>query len=365
MAKLNFKSMSSISRSSKTPSKSDLSQGNSKKENEPVDENLDQNSESSASFYPKVEPESGEEVASQLFIQEEPSPQPTTNEQKFTFRTNDDYSYTSNGSGKKYFIILSLIVILISAGIFAYFKNFHKTVAAFFEKKQPTEKITKIPTTTETSTEEQQLLPPIFSKNYSHNQFISTQLQNIFNKKPSVGEYSLIILDRSEIKFTILVNSRNDITQLSTDLKKNFPDLNYKATGIQSKFTNGSEAVYANYRTTYTPSTQSPDQKVQSGNLEVQNFTTEIQNLSKKNNINIFYLKEGKKTVVDSYTQNLYYMNISGKKENILNFISGLAQTYPMLLINKVSIGPYNLETISDNNVSSRLNLTWFSSKQN
>ena len=106
MAKLNFKSMSSISPSGEPPSKSDLPQDNSKKDEEPIDKSLDQNSESSASFYPKVEPESGEEVASQLFIKEEQSPQPISNEQKFTFRTNDDYSYTSNGSGKKYFIIL-------------------------------------------------------------------------------------------------------------------------------------------------------------------------------------------------------------------------------------------------------------------
>jgi hypothetical protein len=361
MVKLNFKTKSPLPVQKETPKTENqvkIQQPTAKKPVERSDEDFDLSFNSTESLFPKAEPQT-----EQKFEEEKIPQKPSTLRQpeKQVFREFEEEYYSPKKSGFKTFLIIFLIIIMVGAGGYYGYNFFLKNKGIFtpkVKKQAPVEEPAK-PQLSAVAT----AMKPIFEKNSGINLFLIQQIENLIAKKPKSANYSLIVAAPSEIKLTVLSNSRNSFAQFKTDLSKVVPNLQFKTIGIQSKSQNGRDAIYADLS---APIKNTKTAEISFSNQQLEkplDFKSSIQDLSQKNKIKIQMYKQGKSIDKGNFNQSILYVDLLGARENIIKLLSEVCQSIPNAHYNKISIFPYNLSTISDKNLVTRINLTYYNPK--
>ncbi len=360
MVKLNFKETSSIPASSKDKKEEVKGQHPEREEQQKPKEEFDISFESTESFFPKVEEEPEQEPSRPTFFEENESS--TTEKESsagYSFE-DEESSFKSTITQKKLYLIFGAIAGALLVIIF---------IILQLIKTEDDGKIAEQPKTETTTTEQtsggptSQAMLSVYQNNMANNRFINQQLINFIDKKPNSADYSLIVLTPSEMNLTVLADSRNQIAEFHIDLKQNFPNYAFRIISAQSMLEGNVNKIYADISAKIDPNQILPSSANISVSVQPQNISSEIKELTQQNDVNLQYFKEGKITDRNNYREIFYYVNIGGKKDNILQFLADMVNSYPMLRINKFSIYPYNLETITDQNLLTRINFTYYNSK--
>jgi hypothetical protein len=272
----------------------------------------------------------------------------------------DDYS---DGGQKKTILIIIAVILLLSAGGVGIYKLTDGLKNIPFFKKRGT----PISSTTEQTippTEETAAAVPVFQQNAATNQFIYSSLQHLLSKKSNTVRYAMIILSRSDINLMLVSDSESKIAQFKNELNKDISGLNFRTISSQKKSYNNSSLYFADLMTKVNSSQITPLTGTASGNVTAPAaFNNLIQNLAKKHTINLDQLKSGMRKDSQTYFENTYYLNLSGNRDNLLNFLGEIINNHPDVRINKSSINPSNFITFSDNQLSARLNLSHINPK--
>jgi hypothetical protein len=361
MVKLNFKTKSPLPVQKGAPKPENQVKTrplSSKKPIERSEEDFDLSFNSTESLFPKAEPQTARKLEEEKIPQKPSTPRQP---EKQVFKEFEEEYYAPKKSGFKTFLIIFLIIIVVGAGGYYGYNFFLKNKSIFTRKvKKPTpaEETAKPQLSAVAAT-----MKPIFENNSGTNLYLIQQIENLITKKPKSANYSLIVAAPAEIKLTVLSDSRNSFAQFKTDLSKVIPNLQFKTLAIQSKFQNGREAIYADLS---APIKSSKTEDLSFSNQQLEkplDFKSSIQSLSQKNKIKIQMYKQGKNIDQGNFNQSLLYVNLLGARENIIKLLSEVSQSIPNAHYNKISIFPYNLSTISDKNLVTRINLTYYNPK--
>jgi hypothetical protein len=361
MVKLNFKTKSSLPGKKETP-KSDSQE---KHQNTPTpetskrtDEDFDISFSSTESLFPKAESKPEQDFEEEPITQKPPKQKEPD---KPVFKEFEEDYYSNKKSGFKIFLVILIVIIIAGAGGYFGYNYFLKN------KGKVTRRVSKQTTTQETQTPQVSgvaaTLKPIFESNSGTNLFLTEQIENAVAKKPKSADFSLIVITPSEMKLTVLSDSRDSFAQFKVDLAKALPGLQFKTIAIQSKFEDGREAIYADLS---APLSGKKMQAAAISNQQLEtpgDFKPTLQGLSQKYKTKIQMYKQGKNIDQGNYSQTLYYINLLGTRDNLLKLLSELGQAVPNVHYNKISIFPYNLNAISDNNLVARINLTYYNPK--
>jgi len=361
MVKLNFKSKTSLPGKKETP-KSDPQEKSQKppqpNDSKRTDEDFDLSFSSTESLFPKTEAQPEHTLEEETTTPKSPKQQEPENQ---VFKEFEEDYYSESKSGFKIFLVILIVIIITGAAGYFGYNYFLK------DKGKVTKNISKQTPGKESSTPQMSAvaaqLKPIFENNAGSNLFLTQQVENTITRKPKSADLSLIVITPSEIKLTVLSDSRDSFAQFKVDLAKALPGLQFKTIAIQSKFENEREAIYADLSAPLSGK-KSQGAAVSNQQLETPgNFKSSLQSLSQKYKTKIQKYKQGKSVDQGIYTQTLFYVNLLGARANLLKLISDLGQTLPNVHYNKISIFPYNLNTISDNNLVARINLTYYNPK--
>ncbi len=331
----------------------------------PERENIDLSFDSMESFFPKTDEEPSPPEGEESFVEERESPpvEPKA-EIKIVDHDEDISPFKSSISKKKLYILFSISALVLLIVIFLIIRFLGKgeeSVTQPIAEETPATSETEQPLAAPT----EDALTPLLRQNLTTNRFINDQLRNFISQKPASADYSLIVITPTEINFTVLAESRDQVARFHMDLKKAFPNFNFRILSVQSKYENGKEMFYADFQapisTVKASSSSAGGSALQPA--PVQNFADAIKTLTAGNKIKLQYFKEGKVVDREFYREVLYYIHLNGKKQNILDFLKQLIQKYPNIRINKFAIFPYNLETISDRSLSTRISLTYYNRK--
>jgi flagellar basal body-associated protein FliL len=272
----------------------------------------------------------------------------------------DDFS---NGGQKKTILIIIVVILLLSAGGVGIYKitDGLKSIP-FFKKKQ-----TAISSKTEPvipPSEKPADTVPVFQQNAATNQFIYNSLQQLLSKKSNTVRYAMLILSRSNINLTLVSDSESKIAQFKNELNKEFSGLNFRTISSQKQTYNNSTLYFTDLMTKVNSSQITPATGTAPSNVTApEAFNNQIQTIAKTHNIKLDQLKSGKRRDSQTYFENRYYLNVSGNRDNLLNFLAEIFNNHPDIRINKSSINPSNLITFSDNQLSARLNLSHINPK--
>ena len=363
MVKINLKTTPSTDATpeGKTPSRKESipSEGQP-----PERENIDLSFDSMESFFPKTDEETPSPESEEGFVEEAESPPPESQTEARIHDYEDEISpFKSSIPRKKLYIIFGSLALVLLIVIFLIYKFWGKGKE---EAPQPVAKgQTPVAEQEEPPAESRaNILTPLLQQNLATNQFIRQQLANFISRKPASADYSLIFITPSEINLTVLADSRDQVARFHLDLKKAFPNFNFRILSVQAKYQNGKDMFYADFQAPISTVKASPSAAPTSVPFEpAQNFADGVKTLANESKVKLSYFKQGGTVEKQEYQEKYYYIQVNGKKQNILNFLAELIQRYPMIRINKFSIFPYNLETISDRNLSTRISLTFFNRK--
>lgn len=271
----------------------------------------------------------------------------------------DETTYYSPSSKKKYLFIF-LIVVVIGAIIYGGMR-FAKSLNIFdFFKK--TTQAPPPDTQPATGTISQKHLG-LYQKNLGSNQFLNDKLQKVVGARSSGIRFSLIVLTPSEINLTVLADSKAKISTFKSNLQKSMPNLTFRTISTKSKLINRAEFVFADLNSKIPASAVPAFSGAMTGFNESPEFSKQIQNLTKQQNIKLEYLKQGRISEDKAYKVSSFYMNLNGNRSNLLNLMSALTSQFPLLQVNKISINPTNYVTYSDNQLSVRLNVSYYRPK--
>jgi hypothetical protein len=273
----------------------------------------------------------------------------------------DDTTYYAPKSKKKY-LFISLIVVILGAIIYGGMQ-FAKSFNIFdFFKKTKTAQAPPPETQPPPGTVSQKHLG-LYQKNLGSNKFLNDKLQKVVTARSGGIRYSLIVLTPSEINLTVLADSKEKISTFKSNLQKSIPDLTIRTISTKSKFINRAELVFADLNSKISVSSLPPFSGAMTGLNESPEFENQIQNLTKQQNIKLEYLKQGRIIEDKAYRVSSYYLNLNGNRGKVLNLMSTLTSQFPLLQVNKISINPTNYVTYSDNQLSVRLNISYYRPK--
>ncbi|GAB4370279.1 MAG: hypothetical protein Kow0042_12440 [Calditrichia bacterium] len=324
---------------------------------------IDLSFDSTESFFDKTEMEPPLEEKIEPFVDESDTVVrkkeeiPETNS---TFLGSErDIGYKNPFVQNKIFYILGIVAIFLIVIIFVIMKFWGADKELRTASEIAAERLLSEEAASEKSTSES-LLMPVFRQNVSTNQTLNDQLQKLLEHQSATAKYSLIVMTPSEINMTILAASRDDVARFHLDLKKAFPELGFDIVSVQSKLENGHPMIYADLSAELKGATAAASAPIEPATRKIDDISRELRRLAEQHGVGIQYWKEGKNIPQKGYEEVFYYIQASGSRANLLNFFSDLSRQYPMLKINKFSIYPDNLDTISDKKLSSRLNLTYY-----
>lgn len=361
MVKVNFKSTPLNADPGKETTEQKPPEREAKSRSSPRKEDIDLSFDSTESFFPRADEEPAEETTDHAFPEKPEKPQEERDQAESDTFTFKEPETVYKSSKKKYYIFLGALAGLLIIALFIimlFLGRSGKEGAETIPKKaaEPAE------TVPERTTVQEELVP-IYQTNEASNRFIEVQLQDFITRKPTSAEYSLIVITPEEINLTVLADSRDQIARFHVDLKRAFPDLAFRILSVQSRLMNGKEMIYADLNSPILPASISPASAVNTSSPPPQNLKNTMKTLAKRNNCNLEYFQEGKVLDHGPYSETLYYMNMNGKKEDIAGFLTNLSNSYPMVRIKKFSVYPYNLGTISDRNLYSRMSLSYYKSQ--
>ncbi len=328
-------------------------------------ENIDLSFTSTESFFDKAEPQTEAKDSNESFLIEEEQPETEEEEtlQRGTYAVQEDEFniFKSTLSVKKPFFIFGSIVLLLLLIIFIVYQLTKSGEEVATTKELPKQPLSTQLSETQTIKSKEVVLLPIYQQNLNSNRFLKNNLQNFINQKPGSADFSLIVMTPTDINLTILADSRDQIARFHMDLKKAFPSFGFRIIAVQPK---SNKKIYADLSARVNPpKTVAPKPVSEIKALTTKNIANEFQSVAKKYGVQIQYFKKGNITNRITYSETVYYAYLNGRKENLLNFIGNLVESFPMIKINKFSIYPYNLEIITDNNLSTRLIFTYYSAK--
>lgn len=320
--------------------------------------------ETTESLIPRSD-ESGESPADSFVAELEELEEPEKTKEKFPEEEGEnDFTFSKSSPRNKLYLIYGAVAVL---AIIALILILNLLKGRGVSEKQPVpsqkpvaEKPGEQP---QAGTVQNQTLLSIYQKNKATNAFLLQQLQRIISQKPKSAEYSLIVVTTSEISLTVLADSRDQIARFHIDLKKTFPQLPFQIISVQSKYENGKKKFYADLTAKIRPSRISAAGQPVAVGAQPRNIEHDLRQLAQSSRVKMVYLKRGKIYSRPDYEEIQYYVNLNGKKENIIRFTSALVSGLPMVKIDKLAIYPYNLSVISDKNLSTRMSLTFFNRK--
>lgn len=268
----------------------------------------------------------------------------------------------STGGWKKaiVLIVILLVIILAGYGLYRYtgiFKNL-----PFLKKKttlqnSPAESQPPIPQATVNP------LTPVFQKNLGSNSYLNTTLQQIISKKSGTVRFAMVIITPGEINLTVISDAADKVARFKNDLNKSFTGLKFTTIATQTEMINRNQMIFADLSSKISPSSL-PTSSASVGSVKPPStFNQEVGNLIKKYRLTLEYLKTGKIIDASQYQINHFYLNVSGNKEGILNFISDISTSFPAAQITKISLNPSNLTTYSDSYISARINISYINPK--
>lgn len=370
MTKINFKTTSPLPE----PEKSEEIKATSEdKEVKPPPSEENEFLETITTEEPAKETSSTVDDESFTFEAVEESPKPKESKaKKMRFREMGDSNFSndresgwdreSTGGWKKVIVIATilLVIILVGFGLYQYsgiFKNL-----PFLKKK----------TTLPQAPAESKPLGPqpavnpltgVFQKNLGINSYLNSHLQQIIAKKNGTIRFALVVLTPGEINLTVISDASDKVARFKNDLNKSFANLNFTTIATQTKMINRNQMIFVDLSTKISPSSL-PTSSAAVGDVKPPAaFDQEMGSLIKKHRLTLEYLKTGKTIDNGQYQANHFYLNVSGKKEGVLNLISDISTSYPAAQISKISLNPSNLTTYSDSYLSARINISYLNPK--
>lgn len=295
-------------------------------------------------------------------IIEQPEEPPT---KKMRFRTQQEpldlmeekWESPSSGIFKKVLIAILILVVIggVGGGIYKLTDGFSHLP---FSKTRKAPVTVKKPQPT-TPAEKPTTIPAVYQENAAINQFIYNTLQQLISKKPATVRYALMVLTPSEINLTLVSDSEGKITQFKNDLNKEIRGLNLKTLSSRKRIINNTSMYFADLKTSISGS-QLPSATGPTGGSTVPsaNLSEEIQALAKKHKIQIEKIQSGKRRDTPTFSENPYYLNVHGSKDNLLNFLSEMLSGNPAIRLVKLSLNPTNMVTFSEQQLSVRLNVS-------
>ncbi len=359
MVKVNLKTASPIKTTAATEEKTEA-QAPTAPASTILDESIDLSFDSTESLVPRSDKQI-EESAAEPFVselKEEEKSESTVLSSSREYSEEETFSFSGNGK-KGMFIgftvgIIGLVIVLI--------------LILTSGKKQavPEKPVAEVKAKTETETQPSKPDPEIlsiFQENLAYNQFIVTQLQEMIQRRPKTTKIALMVVTPKEIDLTVLADSREKIAQFHLALKHNFPKLPFRILSVQDKFENDKTQYYADFSAKVMPSRIPPHNQSINITVQPQNIEAELKQLAENNHITVAKLKRGKVISQAKYNLIRYYLHLNGTRENLIRFLSDMIQHYPMIRINKATLFFYNLASISDKNLSSRISFTFYNIK--
>lgn len=320
---------------------------------------VDVSFDSTESFFDKSDITSEETPLPESFVSEESSPGAAP--QPGVIITSEEEeeigAFRKSSSQKKLYMIFGIAAILLIIVIFIILQFMQKESVPVTETPEVGAKPSAEKPVSESPSLDE--MAPVFSQNVATNAQLRGNLEKIISTKSRAAKYSLIVILPSEVTATVLADSREDIARFHLELKRAMPNLAFRIASVQAKISDGKEMLYADLTAPLKPA-KSTGTATPPAVAQPQNIVNELKALAARHHVKLQYLKEGKIFNHGTYREILYYVNATGKKSQILSFFSDLTTTYPMVRVNKFSIYPYNLETITDQNLSTRINLSYF-----
>ena len=95
----------------------------------------------------------------------------------------------------------------------------------------------------------------------------------------------------------------------------------------------------------------------------ISNIQSLFTRVARQNALSVKYFKEGYRSS-DRYSRKIYYYTtIIGTKDRIMKFLSQLVSKYPQLQFAKISIYPFNLQSIDGEQLTARITLVLINPK--
>jgi hypothetical protein len=370
MAKINFKTLSPLPE----PEKTEESRTTSKKKDvkpPPPEEN--EFLETITTEEPAKETVSADDNETFTLEDVEESVKPKESKaKKMRFREMDDSDFSgghesgwgqeSTGGWKKVVVITAILLIIILAGFgLCQYSGVFKNLP--FLKKKTT--LPQAPMESKPPVPQPAVNPltGVFQKNLGINSYLNISLQQIIAKKSGTIRFALVVLTPGEINLTVISDASDKVARFKNDLNKSFANLNFTTIATQTKMINRNQMIFADLSTKISPSSL-PTSSAAVGDIKSPAaFDQELGSLIKKHRLTLEYLKTGKTIDNGQYQTNHFYLNVSGKKEGVLNFISDISTSFPAAQISKISLNPSNLTTYSDSYLSTRINISYLNPK--
>jgi len=273
---------------------------------------------------------------------------------------SDDTSFTfEDTASKKRFLLMGAAVV----GILLIFGLLYMVFNPV--EKQPTKETTsaespaaKTPTT-EAKSQTDSPLQQLYQRNAAENTYYLQVLQKLMDTQVQKVDYSLVIVTPGKIYFSIIADSRDAIAEQHMKLKDVFPGMAFSIESVQSKFLNDRSRLVADFSVNF----QLPNRIRQAGRTSVppvapiSNIRSLFTRLAKENSLSVKYFKEGYRSS-DRISQKIYYYTtITGTKNRIVKFLNTVADKYPQVRFAKISIYPFNLESINSEQLTARITL--------
>lgn len=306
---------------------------------------------------PFAEPLATEE---EFQIIEQPKEPPA---KKIRFRTQQEpfdlmgekWESPSSGIFKKVLIAILILVVIGGVGGGIYKLTDGLSNLPFYKRGKAPATIKKPPP--RTPAEKPTTIPAVYQENTAINQSIYTRLQQLISQKPATVRYALVVLTPSEINLTLVSDSEGKITQFKNDLNKEISGLNLKTLSSRKRIINNTTMYFADLKTS-TIMLSSATGPITASTLTSTNLLEEIRAAAKKHKIQIEKIQSGKRRDTPSFSENPYYLNVSGSKDNLLNFLSEMLSGNLTIRLVKLSLNPTNMVTFSDQQLSVRINVS-------
>lgn len=285
-------------------------------------------------------------------------------EEKPIFETiSDDTRYYPDKSKKKIFLIPLIVIIILAIG-FGVFQIIQKfPISSLFKSEKSTQKKTAPTTEAQSVPTIAQPVLEIYQNNLGINLFIQDKLKKIISLRSNTTRFSLIVITPGEINLTVVSDSEDKISQFRRNLTNLLNDLNFRILSTRSQTINNKKMYFADFSSKIAPASITPYSDDPTKLKQSFDIRTEMTNLTKAHKLKLDYLKNGRALDGNLFQERFHYMGVSGNREGMINFLTELTSSYPLLRINKISANPSNFVTYSDSYVTLRFNISYYQPK--
>ncbi len=276
---------------------------------------------------------------------------------------DDTFTYESS-SKKKLFIILGVILVLLLAALFVILwmgpgEEKPPTAMAPSESgvKPATPPSTVAPTNNTSPSGRSPMLQRVYARNNGENQYYLNYASNLLGISTAQAGLSMVVLAPGAIYVSVLADSRDDIALFRRAVKDKLPGAQLQIQNISPRLIQNEQKLMADF---FIPLSGSVPAKPPGDNVELLRGGAVLSALraqAQSNRLRISQLKQGKKYREGIFNIIPYYMQVSGNKTAIINFLSSLTRKYPAIKFTKVSIFPSTAGVIGQGSVKARIEM--------